>query len=571
LSGGNVGFDLPTAIGQAHRRFLAMSTHPGLGGTHRQPAVARRAVRRLAGATIALSTALFLLANGVGLSDPGLQYDELLFVNAALGDTHPYHGFIYSEALGIPTMLMAYIGALKAWLYAPIFSVFGVTVDSIRLPVLLLAALALVFATVLVARLLGRWPAAVLAVLLATDPVYGAVARADWGPIVLSALLRTAALLCYFALLRRHSVRYLWLLVIALSLGLFNKLDYVWFIAAIGIAALVVHRRELLEIARRQWMAVILPVASFVVVLIAVFVTLILPATRLPLAGSHASLGGRISEVGHLFRITVDGTGVYQYMTGSPLDHATLMGSLFPWIFIGCTVVAVWNLAFGRRRDSNDALREAATTTTFFLILFSVLAVGITLTRQATGPQHIMLVWPLPSVLAVCLLATTARVRIRGHMVAVMVVGAALVVLLLTQVRTTAAYVQAYRSDRSWNTIWSPEIYAAAHAVSRSAPEVESVITADWGLGNQIFALGNEAVRDRFGDPWPTFSNPATTPASLEREWFQRRRVIVVFHTPAGEIMPLTTQRVEAILKSLGARASILFKGRQIEAEEVVP
>jgi 4-amino-4-deoxy-L-arabinose transferase-like glycosyltransferase len=534
-------------------------------------ACARRVAGGAASATIALSTVFFLLANGIGLSDPGLQYDELLFVNAALGDTHPYHGFIYSEALGIPTMLMAYIGALKAWLYAPIFSIFGVTVDSIRLPALLLAALALVFATVLVARLLGRWPAAVLAVLLATDPVYGAVARADWGPIVLSALLRTAALLCYFAFLRRHSVRYLWLLVVVLSLGLFNKLDYVWFIAAIGIAALVVHRRELLEIARRRLGAVIPPVAGFVVVLIAAFVTLILPATRLPLAGSHASLGGRISEVGHLFRITVDGTGVYQYMTGSPLNHATLMGSLFPWIFIGCTVVAVWNFAFGRRLVASDALREAATTTTFFLVLFSVLAVGIIVTRQATGPQHIMLVWPLPAVLAVCLLVTMARLPNRGRRMAVMVVGVALAALLVTQVRTTSAYVHAYRSDRSWSTIWSPEIYAAVRAVSRSAPEVESVITADWGLGNQIFALGNEAVRDRFSDPWPTFTSPAATPASLEREWFQGRRVIIVFHTLAGEIMPSTTQRVEVILKSLGTRARPIFVGRQIQVEEVVP
>ena len=194
--------------------------------------------------------------------------------------------------------------------------------------------------------------------------------------------------------------------------GPFNKLDYVWFIAAIGIAALVVHRRELLEIARRRWSAVIPPVASFVVVLIAAFVTLILPATRLPLAAHMLLWEGAYPKSGHLFRITVDGTGVYQYMTGSPLDHATLMGSLFPWIFIGCTVVAVWNLAFGRRLAASDTLREAATTTTFFLLLFVVLAVGIILTRQATGPQHIMLVWPLPAVLAVCLLTTATRLPI---------------------------------------------------------------------------------------------------------------------------------------------------------------
>ena len=130
--------------------------------------------------------------------------------------------------------------------------------------------------------------------------------------------------------------------------------------------------------------------------------------------------------------------------------------------------------------------------TTFFLVFFGVMAVGIILTRQATGPQHIMLLWPLPAMLAVCLLVTAARLPMRVRHIATAVLSVALALLLVTQVRTTATYVHTYRSDRSWSAIWSPEIYAAVHAVSRSAPEVESVITADWGLGNQVFALATK-------------------------------------------------------------------------------
>jgi hypothetical protein len=89
-------------------------------------------------------------------------------------------------------------------------------------------------------------------------------------------------------------------------------------------------------------------------------------------------------------------------------------------------------------------------------------------------------------------------------------------------------------------------------------------------LGNQVFALGNEAVRDRFSDPWPVFASPAATSSSLEHEWFQGRRIIVVFHTQAGQIMPLTTQRLRAIFRDLGRRARPIFRGRQIEAELVV-
>jgi 4-amino-4-deoxy-L-arabinose transferase-like glycosyltransferase len=539
-------------------------------GDHR--AINRRSLGgRVAIGVMALAVALFVVINCIGLSDPGLQYDELLFVNGALGATHPYHGFIYSEALGVPTMLMAYIGALKAWLYAPIFSLFGVTVDTVRIPAVLMAGVALALATALIARLLGRWPAVVLAILLASDPVYGAVSRADWGPIVISALMRCAALLCYFAFLRRGSVKYLWLLVLMMTLGLFNKLDYVWFIAAIGLAALLVHGRDLLTLLKDRQVAVLTPVACFAVVLVAAFFDLILPASELPLGGSKLSFSGRLHEVVHLFWITVNGSGVYEYMTGSSIAHPTVIESIFPWVLVGCAAIALANLAFGRRLRRDHPLRERASVTTFFLVLFVVIAIGIDVTRQATGPHHIMLLWPLPAVLSVCLLATAAALPRRVGTVAVAVIGVALVALALTQLRATSEYVKAYRDDRNWNPIWSPEIYAASQAVNRSAPNVESVITADWGLGTQIFALGTEAVRNRFSDPWGAFTNPTATPASLEGEWFTGHSVIVVFHTARGQIMPSTSQRVEAIIGSLGARARPIFVGRQIDVDLVVP
>ncbi len=547
-----------------------MSTHSGLARTRRRPLLTRRPAGIFVGAIAAASAAFFLLANGAGLSDPGLQYDELLFVNAALGNSHAYHGFIYSEALGVPTMLMPYIGALKAWIYTPIFSVFGVSVDSIRVPVLLLASIAIAFAVVLIQRLLGTRAALAIVLLLVTDPVYGAVSRADWGPIVLSALLRMTALLCYFGFLRRGSVRYLWLLVAALSLGLFNKLDYGWFIAALGAAALVAHRRELLEIGRRRKTAVLSALGVLAAILAAAFFVLILPAMRLPSPDPPVSLGTRITETENLFTGTVNGSGVYGYMTGSILKHSTLLGWLFPWILLGAVLVAIWGLVRGRRREPGDPLREAATTTTFFLVLFVVIFVGIVVTRQATGPQHVMLLWPLPAALAVCLLVMATRVPIRAvSQTAVAVVGVALVALLVTQVRTTNAYVDAYRNDRQWSSIWSPEIYSAARAVTRAAPQVDSIVSADWGLGTQIFALGDEAVRNRFQDEWATFSSPVATTSDLQQQWFQGRRIIILYHAPGSQIMPQTTARVETILKGFGSRVHPIFAGRQIEADIV--
>jgi 4-amino-4-deoxy-L-arabinose transferase-like glycosyltransferase len=550
-----------------------VSTQAGLLGTNRALIGARRLTwRRVAVLVIALATLVFVVVNCVGLADPGLEYDELLYVNGALGVPHAFRGFIYSEAFGIPTMLMPYIGALKAWLYAPIFAIFGVSPDSVRIPVVLLAAVALLLAVALVRRMLGLWPAVAMSLLLSSDPVFGAMSRTDWGPIVLSALLRLAALFCYFAFLRTRSVRYLWLGVLALSLGLFNKLDYALFIAAFAAAAAVVHNRQLLDALRRRPVAVAAPIVALFGVCLAALFDLIIPADELPLAKAHESFGTRVHEVVNLFRGTFNGNSVYENMTGVPIAHTSLIGWLIPFVLLASAGVVVWRLIWGRREGVAEELRDVATYISFFLVLFVVLAIAITLTRQATGPWHVMLLWPLPDILVICLLVFAWRIpRQQLRLASTATLAAVVVLLLVTQIRSTADYVSAYRSDRPWTSPWSTEIYAATREVSTAAPGAQSVFSADWGLGTELFSLGNEALRSRFADDWASFMAPGATTAELERNFFDGHTVIVVFHSPSAQVMPQTSERVEAILKAHPARVHPIFAGRQIEADEVTP
>jgi len=67
------------------------------------------------------------------LSDPSpeIYYVELLFVSAAMG-RHEAFQMPYRSWLGLPIMIFPYIGALKAWIYAPIFRLFGVSALTIR-------------------------------------------------------------------------------------------------------------------------------------------------------------------------------------------------------------------------------------------------------------------------------------------------------------------------------------------------------------------------------------------------------------------------------------------------------
>src|SRR5947207_1673267 len=73
------------------------------------------------------------------------------------------------------------MGALKAWIYAPVFRFFGVSALTIRLPAILLAAVTLlIFFQTLRAKLGAVW-ATIAVWIMAVDPVNLFPSRLGWG------------------------------------------------------------------------------------------------------------------------------------------------------------------------------------------------------------------------------------------------------------------------------------------------------------------------------------------------------------------------------------------------------
>src|SRR5262245_26992873 len=107
------------------------------------------------------------------IDHPGLHSDELLFATPALGAG----GATYDPWLHLPLMVGGYLGALKAYLFMPVFALVRPAPVPIRVPSVLLAGLAL----------LGFWrfvrvtagPAAALftLALIVLDPSYTFAAR----------------------------------------------------------------------------------------------------------------------------------------------------------------------------------------------------------------------------------------------------------------------------------------------------------------------------------------------------------------------------------------------------------
>ncbi len=123
---------------------------------------------------VSASFGLYFLFSLIQLELPGLEYDEVLFANAAMGNVDG--SFVEWEfRIGgqhLPIMLMTYIGALKAYLYAPIFALFGSSVASARVPVIIVGLITLTFTYKLVGAMIGREIALLSLVLLATDPTF---------------------------------------------------------------------------------------------------------------------------------------------------------------------------------------------------------------------------------------------------------------------------------------------------------------------------------------------------------------------------------------------------------------
>ena len=81
---------------------------------------------------------------------PGIYYDEILSLAPAATEKP------YLKCFGLPLLVFPYIGALKSWIYTPIFSLFGVSPVTVRLPAILISCGTLALGYSLVRGILVR-------------------------------------------------------------------------------------------------------------------------------------------------------------------------------------------------------------------------------------------------------------------------------------------------------------------------------------------------------------------------------------------------------------------------------
>ena len=171
---------------------------------------------------------VFFLIGLTLLPYPGLQNDEALAASPLfrLTDAMEHISVFGHDA---PTMLMAYLGALKTWIYAIVFHLFPPSYLSIRLPALIIGTATVWIVFLLVEKIHTRLAAWLAALVLATDPIFVLTTTFDWGPVAFQRFLLTAAGI--FLVVRFHqsgAARDLAFSFFCFGLGFWDKALFAW-------------------------------------------------------------------------------------------------------------------------------------------------------------------------------------------------------------------------------------------------------------------------------------------------------------------------------------------------------
>jgi hypothetical protein len=473
---------------------------------------------------------LFVALASWQIERPGLQYDEALFINAATG-ARGDPDFVYARLGRVPLLLMPYLGALKAGLYAPLFSVLGASVETVRLPVIGLSALTVALYFLCLRTMVAPALAFAGALALVLDPAFLFTTRLDWGPVALMMLLKLGALYALTPVLGPQSSRALGLFVACILLGVYDKLNFVWFALACIAAAVLVFpgRVRALCVPLRARTAVPIAILFAGLFLFAVF--LIDPILDLD-AAPATSLRTRTMRVLQLFRETFDGSYVYAMLFGTEPSST----SIAPTVFWAAAVVGVCKLPRALATDRPPEIAATARWFAFYLTTCLLIIAQIAATRQAIGPHHLMVLSPLPLTVVVLFLhAVRLTAKPLGSALAVLVMGG----IVLTGGRTVAEYHARLATPATRNPFWSEAIDDLSRTIEASGSSC--IVIATWGLGTQLKALAARGHRRHYRDVWTWFADydrGSTESAGLIEQTLASQPCLLVSFAPAAGFSP---------------------------------
>ena len=485
-----------------------------------------RSDRRLPAGLVIAACTFFFLAGQAFVPALGIENDEALFGLAILP---PLAAFTAKFGhFHLPLMLMSYLGALKAWIYRPIFLWFGPSVWSLREPALLAGAASLWVFYLFLRRLAGYRAALIGCGLLAADSMYFLTSCFDWGPVALQHLLLVGAM---FLLMRFYQERQaLWLSggCFLLGLAMWDKALAIWMLAGMGTAAIALFLRPIWRVTTLRRAAL----AGLFFCLGALPLIVYNLKTDFSTFRGHEYSTAEIETKARVLEMTADGTAMFGFLVNDDPAPETEGVAHAPANVLERTSQAISDAA-GRPRGGlllygfglALLLAPLARGKELRAILFALIAMGVQWAQMAvtvgagTSVHHTILMWPLPEMVIAISFSAASRRLGRVGLPAVAAVTA--VMMLAGLLQTNEYYRLAWRNGGG--KFWTDAVFGLSDYLKR-AP-AKGVYCVDWGIMDSLRVLNRgrlplfvmwDAVSDDGANPdLPRIAAAASEPGDL--------------------------------------------------------
>jgi hypothetical protein len=487
-----------------------------------------------------VALALFIGLTSYQLSLPGLHYDEAFEAVPAMQlllrqpvTTFRGNGVFLGGRL-FPLMTQDYIGAINTYVALPFFLLLGITPFSLRVMTLFMGLVTLWLTRQLARELYGPPAAGLATLLLAVNPTFVFWSRQGVFVTSVTAAIGLGATLAWLRWWRTGAQRYAIAGAFLFGLGLYAKLLFLWFIVALGLAAVLLNLGRWRRIGRglAGWsvgwsgLAFLLGAAPLIVY-------------NLQTGGTFSIIGGNLATsyygVSNLAFLSNLLERIKQFSAVLAGSHFWYLGGTYAnWLGVGLFLGALGSILYRRRlvdweigrlgavrlgaHDEAVRLSRAEARRVFFP--FVVIAGAILMscaTVSALWVTHFAILAPWPSLAvaaAVDLFFRRSRLRLpapgvqvpgRGVnlalVVALVVVGVSWVGDVLTDVR----YHRALTISGGLGT-HSDAVEDLARWLADDERREAPVAAMDWGIAAPVAFLtrGEVTPVEAFGYDWET-------------------------------------------------------------------
>jgi hypothetical protein len=460
------------------------------------------------------------------VQNPGVQYDEALTVVGSvhmagsrdeLSLPHDPGTWLTVSGRSIPLMTLRYSGAIKEYLYLPLYLIFGPSVELLRVTSMLLGLLGIWGIATLIYERVSQPAAFVAAFLLAINPAYVNQTVFDQG--VIATWMAAFGLLC-LALTRypgRMDAQRAFEVGIAVGFGVWARANFLWLLIAMFAAAVVLLGRKLFA-RPAHWLTgsvgAILGGAPFLV-----YQVLSKGGTweALGMFPANEPFGDRIINRAVLFAEVLLSDREHRAMWDGPPMPAWQQW-LFPAIVLTSSFMA---LVGGRRYWPR-----------FLSLTFLILASTLFLTRLAVSEHHLIVLVPLSAALAAI---TWHDISARGRLGRIAATGL-LLIYLASALHWHGAALRGLRATGGVG-VWSDAMFALARLIETDYADRQITIL-DWGLQNSLYFLTSGKLHSR-----EIFSTSSEHQDGVHNPWVAviRNGGVFLLNGPSHRQFPVTS------------------------------